>query len=78
MNTFQFDKCLDDLELIEACHGENLVLALRLQEDLWPAKDPELLRVLMVRPASLIQPEIREIDKIVGQASNGAVKEANE
>jgi hypothetical protein len=54
MSRFQFDKCLDDIEVIDPCNGDNLVQALPLEEDLWNAKDPELLRVLMARSTPLV------------------------
>src|SRR5205809_6219684 len=54
MTTFQFDKCLDDMDLIDTCNAEQLAEARRLDADLWKAKDPELLQVLMKRPAPLL------------------------
>src|SRR5437660_10097793 len=54
MNTYQFDECFDDLDVIDACNNDKKVAALRLDDDLMGKKDPEVLAVLMNRPTPMV------------------------
>jgi hypothetical protein len=54
MNTFQFDECFDDFDVIEACNNEKKAEALRLDDELMGKLDPQVLAVLMVRPIPLV------------------------